>query len=128
MTLYLAKSVYYSCEQDLQSDELKKNLTNIRDVVFVDVASRYWTCPEMIKDLKTEGRDPTYSQWSLILNGYPQKVSIMETSIQLIWKLYPLFGNRFYLIWISIQRKFPNQLETVSKQNGNCFHFGNMYL
>ena len=36
-------------------------------------------------------------------------------------------GNRFHLIWIPIQGKFPNQLETVSKQNGNRFHFGNMY-
>ena len=36
-------------------------------------------------------------------------------------------GNAFQLIWILIQRKFPNQLETVSKRNGNCFYFGNMF-
>ena len=36
-------------------------------------------------------------------------------------------GNHFHLIWIPIQRKFPNQLETVSKPNGNRSHFGNMF-
>ena len=36
-------------------------------------------------------------------------------------------GNCFHLIWISLQRKFLNQLETVSKQNGNRFYLGNMF-
>ena len=38
-------------------------------------------------------------------------------------EIYFQNGNRFHMIWISIQRKFPNQLETVSKQNGNPFPF-----
>ena len=59
--------------------------------------------------------------------GYPQEVSIMATSIQLIWKLYSFSGKHFHLFWIPIQRTLPNQLETVSKQNGNSFHFGNMF-
>ena len=43
--------------------------------------------------------------------------------------LETFFQNRncFHLIWISIQRKFPSQLETVSKRNGNHFHFGNRF-
>ena len=52
---------------------------------------------------------------------YLQEVSIMARSIQPIWKLYPFFGNHFHLIWIPIQRKFPNHLETVSKRLEICF-------
>ena len=45
-------------------------------------------------DLNVRKSPPTtYSQWSLIKNGYPQEVSIMATSIQLIWKLYPLLST-----------------------------------
>ena len=63
-------------------------------------------------------------------NKYPTE---LET-ISIFWKPF-LFdletyfqnGNHFHLILIPIERKFPNQLETVSKRNRIGFHFGNLF-
>ena len=92
----------------------------------------FWDNSEFGALREVEGT--TYSQWSLIHNGYPQEVSVMATSIQHIWKHISKRkqnGNCFHLIRISIFKKFSNQLETVSileiisKPNGNLgFHFG----
>ena len=63
-----------------------------------EVSEKFWGVNKKIRYIQLV-RHTTYSQWSLIHFGYPQEVSIIATSVQLIWKLYPFYGNSFHLNW-----------------------------
>ena len=89
-----------------------------RLAVYPDSKSRYVCLCKEPHNVFTMFTNPEWILARSIHNGNKHPTDL-ETYFQ--------NGNRFYLIWIPIQRKFPDQLETVSKQNGNHFHFGNMY-